>query len=44
MTPNEMRANGDTEQSIAYWQTRTIYWNGEPVMVLAPNPPSQDEE
>lgn len=38
MDVETMRRNGDTEQSVAYWQTQTIYWNGEPVVVRAPVP------
>ncbi len=46
MTPSEMLRNGDLPQSVAYWQTRTVYWNGEPVTVSAPqpiNPPSAED-
>lgn len=38
MDAETMRANGDSEQSIAYWQTRVLYWNGEPVTVRDPSP------
>lgn len=46
MDAETMRRNGDTEQSVAYWQTQTIYWNGEPVLVQAPKswPITTDEE
>ena len=38
MDAETMRRNGDTEPSIAYWATQTVYWNGQPVTVLAPKP------
>ena len=41
-----MLRNGDLPQSVAYWQTRTLYWNGQPVTVSAPqpiNPPSAED-
>lgn len=46
MDAETMRRNGDTEQSVAYWQTQTIYWNGEPVLVQRPSWPinQADEE
>ena len=44
MTPSEMLRNGDLPQSVAYWQTRQIYWNGEPVTVSAPQPINQTDE
>lgn len=42
MDATEMRRNGDTEQSVAYWATQVLYWDGTPVLVLAPpkNPPA----
>lgn len=32
----EMRRMGDTESSIAYWATREVLWNGNPVTVRKP--------
>jgi hypothetical protein len=37
MDPQTMLNNGDTPQSVAYWQTQRILWNGEPVWVQAPS-------
>ena len=34
--PATMRRMGDTESSIAYWQTREVLWNGERVTVQTP--------
>lgn len=32
----EMRRMGDTESSIAYWSTRQVLWNGQPVTLREP--------
>lgn len=31
-----MQKNGEHPHSIAYWQTRLLDWNGEPVVVSEP--------
>lgn len=46
MDAETMHRCGDTPESIAYWQTQTVYWNGEPVQVRRPaeqfNPVNQE--
>ena len=46
MDSETMLRNGDLPQSVAYWQTQTIYFDGEPVTVQAPKswPINQSDE
>jgi hypothetical protein len=37
MDAETMLRNGDTPQSVAYWQAQKLLWNGEPVWVQAPS-------